>query len=125
MQTINEAAKIYAEDVCGETYCECYSEGYESTKGEITETDFKAGVEFAQRWIPVEEDLPSCYENGNWDGLRSDFCLVKFEDESIDIARMYKGTMDGFEFQDWYDKIDFDFGSSIITHWRPIEYPIL
>ena len=34
--------------MCGETYCECYSEGSEYTKGEITETDFKAGVEFAQ-----------------------------------------------------------------------------
>lgn len=79
----------------------------------------------AQRWIPVEDELPTCLESGNWDGLRSYFCLVKFQDESIDIARMYKGKMDGFEFQDWYDKIDFDFGSSIITHWRPIEYPIL
>lgn len=113
MQTVNEIAKRYAN--------KC-PHGVWRDDAELA---FLDGVKFAQRWIPVEEDLPSCYENGNWDGLRSDFCLVKFDDESIDIARMYKGTMDGFEFQDWYDKIDFDFGSSIITHWRPIEYPLL
>ena len=33
----------------------------------------KAGIEFAQRWIPIEEELPLTYEKGGWDGERSDF----------------------------------------------------
>ena len=84
---------------------------------------FLAGIDFAESWIDVNEDLPHAYESGNWDGLRSDLCLVEFKDGSLDFARIYKGQMDGFEFCDWYDKMDFDFGTSVIVKWRPINRP--
>ena len=48
MKTINDAAQEYAINK------------YEGCTGIIEDTlvDFKAGAEFAQRWIPVEEELP-------------------------------------------------------------------
>ena len=48
MKTIEEAAKEYAKDkyrYIPDMIFQC-------------ENHFEAGVEFAQRWIPVEEDLP-------------------------------------------------------------------
>lgn len=80
---------------------------------------FKDGVEFAQRWIPVEEELPLCYESGLWDGLRSDFVLVKFQDGRWTKARLYSGILDGNSFNDWCNENDYQL--YIITHWRPIE----
>ena len=106
MQTINEAAKIYAEDVCGETYCECYSEGSEYTKGEITETDFKAGVEFAQRWIPIEDELPE------------ERVFVLCQNPCSAFVASFHGKEKGF-------RIPNAEGEYKVTHWRPIEYPLL
>lgn len=54
MKTLIEAAQEYAE-----------SQGYDTcdyvTKKDFEEyarTDFYAGVEFAQRWIPIKEEMP-------------------------------------------------------------------
>jgi hypothetical protein len=60
-----------------------------------TEAAFIAGVEFAQRWISVEEELPSapCIALDVWEGLHV-ICRV-YEPSAISNLR--------------------------ITHWRPIE----
>ena len=54
MKTIKEAARDYAIHeywgVCEIVDCDGMIDK--------SEEDFKAGVEFAQRWIPVEEELP-------------------------------------------------------------------
>lgn len=61
---------------------------------------FKAGSQFAQRWIPVEEEFPSDLFD----------VLVKSEDDSFTV---------GYRFQDkWVLDINIDLK---ITHWRPIE----
>ena len=60
MKTIEEAAENYIQskykefallDIIGE-----------DTSIKDFRDDFKAGVEFAQRWIPVEEDLPEKFK---------------------------------------------------------------
>jgi len=57
METINEASRrCWAE----------YGTGIAS---------FKRGVDFAQQWISVENDLPPSHEKGDWDGKRSDFVI--------------------------------------------------
>ena len=84
-----------------------------------SEAGFKAGVEFAQRWISVEDELPICYESGDWDGLRSDFVLVKNKNGAWRKGRLYSGIIDGSKYSDWYDEYDFELDN--ITHWRPIE----
>jgi hypothetical protein len=48
--------------------------------------------------------------------------LVQLKDGSYDVARLYKGILDGNEFADWYDKADFDF-TSPVTHWQPLPSP--
>lgn len=62
---------------------------------------FKAGVEFAQRWIPVDEELP---EN-------DDRVLIKWDNGNCIV-----NSFDPFE-----NKWQYDFEKITITHWRPIE----
>ena len=51
MKTIEEAAKEYGRKVSPQS-------DWTARNAEIS---FKAGAEFAQRWIPVEEELPEVY----------------------------------------------------------------
>lgn len=108
MKTIDEAAKEYSKD---KSSAEVFREAHQ--------LDFKAGVEFAQRWILVEEELPTAYETGNWDGKRSDFVLAKNIYGNWFKARTYQGVIDGHSFCDFVD--DTDMVVSNIVSWRPIE----
>jgi len=70
-------------------------------------------------WVSVEDDLPLCNERSfDWDGERSDFCIVKLSNDKYDIARLYKGFMDGSEFAEWYDNDDCDFGRESVIEWK-------
>lgn len=53
MKTIEEAAYVYARKTVLKDTDPTLSELIE-----YCEMDFKAGVEFAQRWIPVTEEMP-------------------------------------------------------------------
>ena len=75
---------------------------------------FKAGVEFAQQWIPVEEEMPQ-----------------KMQTEPI-VSKVVQVKSKNFKepFCAFYDHlhniwIPYPFGSNSqilrITHWRPIE----
>ena len=59
---------------------------------------FKAGVEFAQRWISVEDELPSI----------GDHILIKLKCDKLKIWRIFNED----------DRI---LVSNYATHWRPIE----
>ena len=59
---------------------------------------FKAGVEFAQRWISVEDELPSI----------GDHILIKLKRDKLKIWRIFNED----------DRI---LVSNYATHWRPIE----
>lgn len=95
MLKINEAAKDYSKSKSSAEVFRC-----------AHETDFKAGVEFAQRWISVEEELP---ENG-------DFVLVKTDNGCVTTAYLH-GIKSGFV--TYGEDAYIVFG--VITHWRPIE----
>jgi len=56
MKTIEEAAIE-----CANTYVKGYRDFYPSNEGDFIDV-FESGVEFAQRWIPVEEDLPEKFK---------------------------------------------------------------
>ena len=73
---------------------------------------FKEGVKFAQRWIPVEEELPPKGEivltrHGAVDG----------DGNVLEIFAL------SYKLDDWHcdfvDDLDLDYNP---THWRPIEY---
>ena len=66
---------------------------------------FKAGVEFAQRWIPISEEKPKYYDSA----------LVKFENgEILLVWRAYSELIES----DIYTI----FGTNIIADSKPIEW---
>ena len=107
MKTINDAAKEYAiqREVDAEELK--YIGKYQQS--------FKAGVEFAQRWISVEEELPPIGE----------MVLTKMEKRHGDTwVQHYYSTATRLENQgEWQDVnwVDHSMSFGHITHWRPIE----
>lgn len=103
MKTIDEAAKEYAEDVT-------------ATHREFAANNFIRGVEFAQRWIPVEEELPE--DNFVETGMQFGFdLLVTFPNGRISLVdRLWSEAM-----QDYYWR--YKDGSRVyeVKSWRPIE----
>lgn len=104
MKTIEEEAK---------ENCEYIQDSLRQYDKHFVEA-FKDGVEFAQRWIPVEEELPPCSDE--------DLLLKGIDDRGIhgivDIGYMHdshdgKSCLSNF----------MSLGGVLITitHWRPIE----
>ena len=79
-----------------------------------TEMAFEAGVEFAQRWISVEEELPDIGEE----------VLVKRELRQGDtwVQRFCSVSTRLAPSGEWEDVKWSDVGHTrgIVTHWRPI-----
>jgi len=73
--------------------------------GKIADDAFKAGVEFAQRWISVDEELP---EINNCNSSKN--VLVKTKDGDVLIGYLY--------INGWFANSQYP---CEITHWRPIE----
>ena len=104
METIEERAKEYSKSKSSAEVFRC-----------AHETDFKAGVEFAQRWISVEDELPqegvsvlikngfgyfgiNVLENGIWR-----MCTVE---KIAGLLNLKEYELEKF---------------ATPTHWRPIE----
>jgi hypothetical protein len=66
---------------------------------------------------------PSCFERGNWDGLRSDLLLIVTSEGEFEIGTAYGGIMDGREFLNFYDKRDYEIEN--VTHWAYLPVYIL
>lgn len=102
MKTIEEAAIE-----CANIYLQGYRDSYPADENDFIDV-FEAGVEFAQRRIPVEEELPdekNGYINKEVIAFTSDNCayVLIYDDY---IGWLPNGT-------------DADIDN--ITHWRPIE----
>ena len=72
-------------------------------------------------WIDINDQTPICYEEGDWDGLRSEFVLV-ISEGIYKVARMYEGIMDGSKFAVFYTEDDFEVNS--VTEWCVIRPPM-
>ena len=109
METIEEAAIE-----CANTYVKGYRDFYPSNEGDFIDV-FESGVEFAQRWIPVEEELPDIGEE----------VLVKRELRQGDtwVQRFCSVSTRLAPSGEWEDVKWSDVGHTrgIVTHWRPIE----
>ena len=66
---------------------------------------FEMGMEFAQQWISVDDELPEQIEK----------VLVK-GNFGLSIGYLESGNV-------WVGEFN-PFGGNIITHWRPIEYKL-
>jgi hypothetical protein len=120
MKTIDEAVKEYKNKrALSNSGCEPDLSSYIPCVEYESENGFNAGVEFAQKWISVEDELPRAWETGDWDGRKSDTVLVKTKKGNIHIADLFHGIIDGSEFADFYS--DNDYQLTDVTHWRLIE----
>jgi hypothetical protein len=86
MKTVEEAA-------------EKYGKNYGNDSG-VAKLAFKAGVEFAQRWISVNYELPD-------DGQRF---IGRLNDTCYEANTYYESGV-----------VDTDYMRLYFTHWRPIE----
>ena len=66
-------------------------------------------------WINIKEELPITYQEGRWDGKKSDWVVVRDGRGEVFTAELYSGILDGFEFNDFYDNYDNEIGD--ISHW--------
>ncbi len=96
MKTIEEATKDFLE------YRRGICTGYPPKEW------FKAGVEFAQRWIPVGEELPEDIETKRRENIP---CIVSNGQTKTIAHRRYSHLT-----KKWNWNIMMD-----VTHWRPIE----
>lgn len=104
MKTIEEAAIEHAKNLFFGSSSIQYL-----CKGDFT-TSFIEGVEFAQRWIPVEEELPEVGE----------IVLVRTKINKVTTCEMYipKDYLDNILGEKkWAASYNF---KQAITHWRPI-----
>lgn len=105
MKTINEAAKEYAiKEIC--LKIEFASSSKEEI--ELCIRDFTAGVQFAEEWISVEDELPPIIAG---DVSEENILLLKNKEKGITLGwrRPY-----GYHTQLGV------FNEVTITHWRPI-----
>ena len=102
MKTIEEAAYEYA--------CKVNEIWQSSVIATRSEAAFKSGVEFAQRWIPVEEELPIKFKKD--DTINE--VLIKTAEEYINLG-WYDSDMKSF------NSAHSDYEILNVTHWRPIE----
>ena len=101
MKTIEEAAKDFNDS---------HVNGHHPQK--LVSDIFKAGVDFAQRWIPVEEELPEVGE----------IVLVRTKINKVTTCEMYipKDYLDNILGEkEWAASYNF---KQAITHWRPINF---
>lgn len=96
MKSINQAAEEYA--------------NLRSSSSVFIEnhiTDFKEGAEFAQKWIPVDEELPPNRET----------VLIKYLKDGKEKKSCGQIVLDSIEIY-WQSG---SWTQIPVTHWRPIE----
>jgi len=113
MKTIDEAAKDYASRQWGDY-------PLKSQERIITKEDFKAGIKFAETWIPVEQEMP---EDNEWliDKTDNDIeetikVLVMTDQGDITDNRRLKMAVGKKEWV-WFMGYD---GDAQVVKWRPL-----
>lgn len=115
MKTIEEAAIEHANDLFFESSSFQYM-----CKGDYT-ISFIEGVEFAQRWISVDE-LPKANIQDDAGIFYSEYLLLKVKGYEHPFVGYYVKANDDEFFDFIQDYIQRVISQEDITHWRPIEY---
>lgn len=55
------------------------------------------------KWIELKIATPITYQEGEWDGKRSDCIVVENSAGLRQTAHLYSGQLDGSDFSDYYD----------------------
>lgn len=72
-------------------------------------------------WNDVTKKKPLAYKLGGWDGFKSDKVLVCTKSGKYHVVEMYSGAMDGREFNNFYDDMDFEIQN--VAFWTEIDLP--
>lgn len=117
MKTIEEASIE-----CANMYLQGYRDSYPADENDFIDV-FESGVEFAQRWIPIEEELPEYTDFKNHNPINVKFTTILGE-ERVCTATFEKVRRHLFENSPYDDAwIIYPSGGrrlTTITHWRPI-----
>ena len=115
METIEDAAREYAEPIASDLSHKSMDDLNICDLEDCIAESFKEGVEFAQSWISVEEELPPIGE----------MVITKMEKRHGDTwVQHYYSTATMLENKGgWQDVnwVDHSISFGHITHWRPIE----
>jgi len=115
MKTIERAASIYAEPIASDLSHKSMDDLNICDLEDYIAESFKAGVKFAQRWIPVEEELPEV-------GV---MVLTKMEKRhGYTWVQNYYSTATRLKNQgEWQtvNWVDHSISFGHITHWRHID----
>jgi hypothetical protein len=115
MQTIEEAAKDYASRQWGDY-------PLKAQERIITKEDFKAGVKFAETWIPVEQEMPEDNEyfieprEDEFEAEETIKVLVMTDQGDITDNRRIKKAVGKKEWV-WFMGYD---GDAQVVKWRPL-----
>lgn len=102
MKTIEQAKREYSDSLKLDDAHGVSKEQF----GKYAQCDFEAGAKFAQRWIPVEEELPPIDID----------VVLKYR--YFDRPLYWVGTINTIErLKHFLNK------HLLFTHWRPIEHP--
>ena len=109
MRTIERAASIYAEPIASDLSHKNMDDLNICDLEDYIAESFKEGVEFATKWIPVEEDLPRIGEK----------VITKMNKDKRTSYGIATRIREEWEIDAHW--IDHTFSNMTITHWRPIE----
>ena len=117
MKTIKEASKEKRETsimlLYGSKLIDCV------TVANREEASFISGVEFAQRWIPVEEELP---ENANEIILKNEKWITEYNPNGTRMGYMDDERKKLFYSAYWDENGEcYLMSEEQPTHWRPIK----
>ena len=107
MKTIDEVSKEYAEN---KSSSDVFKESHKK--------DFKAGVEFAQRWIDANIELPEKDELVLIKLTKAAWTLNKYSVAYLDSSYQNKNV---WILENRHCTHHAQAVNNIITHWRPIE----
>jgi hypothetical protein len=111
MKTVEQAAKEYADRIVPLEGKDKHSAPYLTAFEHNDDVDnaFKAGVEFAQRWISVEEELPPIGE------------LVQVKCHEMIGKQTIFYDFDKIMPQEPFNMFEVEQCMVKVTHWKPIE----
>ena len=114
MKTIEEAATDFSKDIRENSLTGNNAGKQQYQVGR--KIGFNAGVEFAQRWIPVEEELPESGNNVLVKLSKPDYNSLIKDAKVESIAIAYVNCYNQF-----ITSMMNNWESDFITHWRSIE----
>ena len=111
MKTIEDASSIFSLNEVDKLKENDLKELPKSFAFAVSMDSFREGVEFVQRWIPIEEELP---EENIPVLVKMDYCFAFTDIIATDVCylRLHR----------WINALRNQHSNSNVIAWRPIEY---